>query len=125
MFLFYFNIISLLLFQRITCINETLGSNLVINSNLTEPLIYPTLYRDFPKEITGWKTKKLYVQLLVFKLQKEYFPLFCPFPSSSLKSFTYSDQFLDTDSTGSNEYYYQTFNLTSNRTFLISLNYAS
>ncbi len=76
-----------------------MGTNLVTNSNLTEPLIYPTMYKNFRTEVTGWRTKNKYVQLLVFKLQKEYFPLFCPFPSSSLESFTYQDQFLDTDST--------------------------
>ncbi len=121
----YSSIVTIIIIQEIFCFNQTLGVNLVINSNLTEPSIYPSMYRDFGKEIKGWKTAKRSVQLLIFKIQKKYFPLFCPFPSAALELLSDKDQYLCTDSTNSNEYLYQTFNLTSNKTFLLSLNYAS
>lgn len=117
-------IFTIAIFLLNDCLSiETFGQNLVINSNLTEPAIFPLMFKNFDKEIVGWKTKRKYVQVIILKLLKEYFPLFCPTPT--IISLSYSDQYLDLDSVFSNEYYYQTFNLSSNRSFIISLNYVS
>jgi hypothetical protein len=76
----------------------TLGSNLIINSNISTPSISPAYYQDWTNNQSGWTTKVLYIEYIDPCLEQSANMLACP----NFRGVTCGWQFLDTDSITSN-----------------------
>jgi hypothetical protein len=74
----------------------TLGPNLIVNGNLSTPVIQPPLYwANYPREINGWRTKVKNVEYISGIIWNDY-------SCNIFFGIRPEWQFLDTDSINSN-----------------------
>ena len=55
----------------------TLSTNLVVNSNMSSPVIIVGCYQDFLSSKNGWSTKVILVQYVNPSIMHPYFPNVC------------------------------------------------
>ena len=77
MLFFFFKAMTIFLLPKIMCLNQTYGANIVINSNITQPIISPALFQTFPNQIIGWKTNRKYIEVVSPKLVNIFIPIQC------------------------------------------------
>lgn len=117
-------------FQAIGCVNYkspsqnqsySLNSNLIINSNISNPAISPSYYVNYNNNQSGWTTKVQYVQYVDACIFQQSSILACP----SFHGVTCGWQFLDTDSSFQNEQYYQRLTLAAGLEFQFKFDWVS
>lgn len=97
-----------------------LGPNLVTNPNISNPVIAPKQYANFPGSIEGWATKGKFVEYIEATLYANNEDI-----CSVFKGVSPGQQFIDVDSVKKNEQYYQQFNLTAGRDFQLNYDWIS
>jgi hypothetical protein len=90
-------------------VSFTLKNNIVLNGNISNPVIAPSSFWNYFLTQSNWSSHGLFVQVVDACLILTSFSQLC----SSLTGVACGSQFLDADSTQSNEHYYQQYTISA------------
>lgn len=101
-------------------LNFTLNSNLIINSNISTPVISPSAAVQYTMSQSGWATLGQKVKYVDVCINQQSGGMSC-----TPQGVTCGWQFLDTDSGSQNEQYYQNFIMSAGSEYQLTIDWIS